>query len=622
MIFKKGLIVSCVLLAIFLSFRTQAFQEYELSTYDLRFKLSGQRPVSSEIIVIEISDDTLANLSNWPLPRDFHASLLEVLKEYGAKIVVFDLLFSEPTAYDGVFAESIKEDGNVYLGAAYQLQTKRQTGEVFDAERALSSPLNIFSDSARGYGHVNVLVDVDGKVRRVPLYVSSQGSVVPQLGLLVAADYLGVDPKELTLPLVNNSSFLVKYPGKWVDSFRHLSYYQILKSYTQESQGLEPEIDLSVLRDKVCFIGLTAAGTSDLRPTPLENVYPMLGLQASVFNSIIMNDFIRPVGIWINTLISFLLICIVLAICNKLSPLKALIASSIIAVGYTLLACFIFAYFGIWLSLFLPLLVILLVYIVVTSYRFFNEVKRRQILEKELEIARQIQQSFLPPALDNTSDSCVSANLDAAKFVGGDLYDIFKIDQHRIGVFIGDVSGKGVPAALIMAQTILLFRMLSRQIPEPKRVMEALNKELYAKFSGRFVTALYMTVDFTKGVLTVASAGHGPLLLCRKEDITEVEIDAGFPLGVTDDAEYKEVSFKTEEGDKYMIFTDGAYEARNAKNKEFGIEVLKNAFYSSRMLEVTRQIDGLKHKLKDYSGGREQHDDITMIILEIKRRGQ
>jgi len=618
MIFKKGLILSGVLLTIFLTFRTQAFQEYELSTYDLRFKLSGQRPVSSEIIVIEISDDTLANLGNWPLPRDFHASLLKVLKEQGARIVVFDILFSEPTDYDRVLAESIKDVEFVYLSAAYQLQTKRQTGEVFDAERVLSSPLNILRDSARGYGHVNVLVDADGKARRVPLYVSSQGSLVSQLGLLVAADFLGVDSEELALPLVNNSSFLVRYPAKWVDSFQHLSYYQILKSYAQEKQNIEPEIDLSVLRDKVCFIGLTAAGTSDLRPTPLENIYPMLGLQASVFNSIVMNDFIRPADIWINTLITFLLICLTLVICNKFSPLKALIASSLIAAGYTLLACFIFAYFGLWLSLFLPLLVILLVYIVVTSYRFFNEVKKRQLLEKELEIARQIQQSFLPQALDNTSDFSIAANLDAAKFVGGDLYDIFKLDQQRLGIFIGDVSGKGVPAALIMAQTILLFRMFSRQMREPKRVMEALNKELCAKFSGRFVTALYMTVDFAKGVITVASGGHGPLLLCRGEDLTEAEIDPGFPLGVTEDAEYKEVTLKAEECDKYMIFTDGAYEARNLKNKEFGMEVLKKTFCSVRMLEPASQIDRLKHKLKDFSAGRAQHDDITMIILEIK----
>ena len=179
-----------------------------------------------------------------------------------------------------------------------------------------------------------------------------------------------------------------------------------------------------------------------------------------------------------------------------------------------------------------------------------------------------------------------------------------------------------MPAALIMAQTILLYRMFSRQMSAPREVMEALNKELCAKFSGRFVTALYMTVDFTKGVLTVASAGHGPLLLSRGEDLTEVEIDSGFPLGVTDDAEYKEVALKTEEGDKYMIFTDGAYEARNAGNKEFGIEVLKNAFSSSRMLEVAGQIDRLMHKLKDFAGGRAQHDDITMIILEIMRRKQ
>jgi CHASE2 domain-containing sensor protein len=80
---------------------------------------------------------------------------------------------------------------------------------------------------------------------------------------------------------------MVNYPDKWQKAFKHLSYFQILKAYSDIKKGIKPEVDLSILKGKACFIGLTATGTSDLRATPLENVYPMLGLQASIFNSIL-----------------------------------------------------------------------------------------------------------------------------------------------------------------------------------------------------------------------------------------------------------------------------------------------------------------------------------------------
>jgi len=589
-------ILGCIIISI-LSF-AKPLDNYELISYDLRFKIRPPLRASQDILIIEISDDTLKNLNAWPLPRDFHASMLDVLKEYGAKMVIFDVLFSEPTLYDDAFSNAIKNANNVYLPFACKGFPETDT-MIADICEGLKK-------NAAGTGHINVSVDSDGKSRRIPLFIKYKDTLLPHLAFKAASDWLGYEP---SLPVLPDGSFLVNYPDRWGRSFRHFSYFEILKSYIDKERGELPQIDLSIIRDKICFIGLTAAGTSDLKPMPLENVYPMLGLQASVFNSIINKEFIRDAGAFLNTLINLLIFILSIIICLRFHAIKALAGNIILGSVYFIIATALFIFLGLWINLFLPILIIGIAYISATVYKFLAEIKKRELLEKELDIAREIQKSFLPGDIKEFHGIEISAFLQPAKFVAGDLYDIFALDDKRLGVFIGDVSGKGVPASLIMAQTISVFRLFSRQHPACCEVLQKLNKELYGRFAGRFVTCLYMIIDVEEKKVRVSSAGHSPVLICKNnsKSILDIDLAADMPLGIMEDVEYKDVVFDLEKGDKLIVFTDGVTEARNIRGQEFDLEIVKDIVSKGR---------DIKDELFKFCHRAPQHDDITLITLK------
>jgi len=276
------------------------FGHQENFFYDLRFRLRPPEPVSSDIVIIEISDDTLANLGHWPLPRDFHASLIDVLRTLGARAIVFDLLLSEPAPQDTVLAQAMRDSGNVYLPKAFYLgEEAPQPGAFPESRVVLGGIVGVLQKALKGFGHINVVVDADGKVRRVPLFILTADTRVPNLGLKVAADALGATSLDVLpsgdsiifggrspsgafvrVPLEKGGVVLVNYPGPWHKTFRHVSYFDLLRSFMVAAEGGAPKLDLSQFRDKICFVGLTATGTSDLRANPLENVYPMVGLQS------------------------------------------------------------------------------------------------------------------------------------------------------------------------------------------------------------------------------------------------------------------------------------------------------------------------------------------------------
>ncbi|MFC1804704.1 CHASE2 domain-containing protein [Candidatus Omnitrophota bacterium] len=611
----SGALLITILLS---SFRV--FNNYELITYDLRMKLRPAAETSQEIILVEISDDSLKNLGSWPIPRDFHASLIKVLRESGARAIIFDLIFSEPTLYDREFSSAIKESGNVYLPLAFYLAEPEKGAGLPESNTILGGLVNDLKKEAAGIGHINVSVDPDGKVRRIPPFIHHADKLYPSLALKAASDWLGLDPEKLSIPLSSDGSLIVNYPDKWAQSFIHLSYFEILKAYSDKQKGLLSEIDLSVIRDKACFVGLTATGTSDLKPNPLEKIYPMLGLQASVFNSLLTENFIKEASLTLNTLLNLLILGICLLLCQRLLPVKALLGSLLLAGTYFLVACGLLILYGLWIDLFLPLLIIAVVYAGSTIHRFRQEARKRQLLEKELDIARAIQKSFLPKDISEFSNLHISYFMQPAKFVAGDLYDIVALDDNRLGVLIGDVSGKGVPAALIMAKTISLFRIFSRQHSECSKVLAELNKELCGQFGGRFVTCLYLIIDTASNKISCSSAGHSPLLIYKDKEraVREAEISAEVPLGVMEGVQYSDVTLDIKKGDKLCIFTDGISEARDKKGGEFGTERLKNLIEENANRSVKETVEAIKTSLGAFSRSAPQHDDITLLLLQNK----
>tara|TARA_B100000315_G_scaffold239532_1_gene258407 strand:- start:712 stop:2646 length:1935 start_codon:yes stop_codon:yes gene_type:complete len=636
--FKKiptlALLISGLLALVIFFSLSRSLESYELPFYDMRFRLRSKlKPLkaSKDIVLVEISDDTLKGLNEWPLPRDYHGSLVDVLSELGAKAIVFDIIFSEPTLYDEPFIQSIYEAKNVYFPLVFYLDDlEAKDSLLLKSKEKIADIHSSFKDNLKGAGHINTFVDSDGKIRRVPLFIDYQDKFIPSLAFKVSADILSIDLDKITvkknkliidenfsIPTSKKTSFMVNYPDTWEKSFKHVSYLQVLKSYSDSARGKSTSIDLNIFKDKICFIGLTAAGTSDLRANPLESVYPLVGLQASVCSSILEKKFIYDVGWLINALISILVFIITLLFSCKFRPFKALGANIIFSLLYFLISLGLFILAGIWIDIFLPMSIIFVSWVGVTLYKFFEQARKKQLMEKELDIAQQIQQSFLPTDISEFKGIDIFSFMKPAKFVAGDLYDVIYLDENRLGVFIGDVSGKGVPASLIMAQTISFFRIFSKDNPDPADVLNKMNQELAKVLNGRFVTAIYIIVDIGKHKLLAASAGHSPIVFYDADNnlVDDFLPESGLPLGIMDMTTYDGFEKDLKVGDKFLLYTDGITECRDKHGEEFGEQRVKDALLKDKSNSSKDIVEQLKNNVFQFSKGLPQFDDITLIVL-------
>lgn len=254
----------------------------------------------------------------------------------------------------------------------------------------------------------------------------------------------------------------------------------------------------------------------------------------------------------------------------------------------------------------------------IRSLRLTTAEKER--IQKELEIARGIQQSFLPESAPRIPGIDLEGlNLPAAE-VGGDFYDFIPVGSTSWGLVIADVSGKGVPAALFMALSRTLIRASASRNPDPVlSIMEA-NRSIYldAKTS-MFVTLFYAILDTRKKTLTFVNAGHNPPLHLSSgsEGITLLKAK-GIALGVIDEVELEPVEVALSPGDLVVLYTDGVTEAADEQDHEYGVERLSALVKALRHLSAQQIIGAIVSDVQAFAGSRPQFDDITLMVLKVK----
>ncbi|MBM3890773.1 MAG: HAMP domain-containing protein [Verrucomicrobia bacterium] len=249
----------------------------------------------------------------------------------------------------------------------------------------------------------------------------------------------------------------------------------------------------------------------------------------------------------------------------------------------------------------------------------------KERIESELKIARTIQRSFLPkrfPPFPHRTELDIHAELEAAKEVGGDLYDFFLLDEHRLFFSIGDVSGKGVPAALFMAVAKTLMKGIAEQRLTPAQVLAKVNHELYVDNEQMlFVTVFCGILDLRTGELQFSNAGHLPPLLLRGPDSASwLELPKGIVLGVTDDAAYETWTLTLGPQDTLLLYTDGVTEARNPSREFFGDDRLRDFAGARCSASPKEMVEALIAAVRSYAGGEEQADDITLLALRYRGR--
>ena len=622
----------------------RVFEPYELQAYDWRCQMRGPRPISSDIVLIDIWNDSLERIGRWPFDRKYHAALIEALNQCGAKAVLFDIIFAEPSRNEVLMGNGVRINEDILVARYTRLAKNVYFSTTFNdpvfvkdsfvSEGYLDNVLDSYSKAAKGVGYVNVVADLDGKRRRIFPYLSFNNKNHFHLGVLAALDALGLDKDKVRvepghqlkladdfkIPLDENGCLLVNYAGKWAESFKHYSYADILAASQQVQNHEKPVIDLEELKGKICFIGQTSRGSTDSNATPLEPVYPMVGLHANVANSILKKDFIRRLDRLPNLLILAFLVFFVFLVSLRRKPLFAFRVTFLTLIFYVTIVLCCFEQWGIWIDLVYPFLLTIVVFAVSVLGRVIYEIRKRELLENELKVASQIQQSFLPPSLPQQKGLSLALYMKPAKAVGGDLYTFISLKDEKLGVMVGDVSGKGTPAALFMAKVVSEFKFSARDKTDPAQVLTSLNDSIAAESTGGlFVTLSYVIFDLNNRRLFLSNGGHLPMVVVRASGASELlNAEGGMPVGVMEGASFSDLEYAVKPGDCFALYSDGVSEARNRKKEEYSIETLQKMITDNRHLDAQSILDKTVFSLNQFMGKADQHDDITLIVAKVE----
>ena len=250
----------------------------------------------------------------------------------------------------------------------------------------------------------------------------------------------------------------------------------------------------------------------------------------------------------------------------------------------------------------------------------------RQLVEinTELEMARQIQLSILPSSTPKIAGLDIAARYIPMTSVAGDFYDFIVVDGSRIGILIADVSGHGLPAALIASMLQVALTAQARHASEPAKVLAGLNQALCGKFQHNFVTAAYVYVDLEKSTISYAGAGHPPLLLWRKSTGAASQLlENGLVMGQFDEAIYDSLEVPIEVGDRFVLYTDGILETNNPAKEEFGTARFMQFMETSNNLKAGPFADALLLELArwlEQPPGEGHKDDISLLTVDFTAR--
>ena len=263
------------------------------------------------------------------------------------------------------------------------------------------------------------------------------------------------------------------------------------------------------------------------------------------------------------------------------------------------------------------LMIILIIRSVIKSQKEYNEVNaQKERMQSELQVASDIQMSMVPkifPPFPHRDDLDMSASLVPAKEVGGDLYDFF-IREEKLHFCIGDVSGKGVPASLLMAVTRTQYRTLATHYDSPSQIVTHINDGMsdLNDNNNMFVTFFCGVLDMKTGVLKYCNAGHNaPYILT--DAIRELDVKSNLPLGILEGMVYEEQEVTLHYDDALFLFTDGLNEAENATFDQFGDERIRAVLHTRR--DAEHHLKAMQQAVADFRGEAEQNDDLTMLFI-------
>jgi sigma-B regulation protein RsbU (phosphoserine phosphatase) len=250
----------------------------------------------------------------------------------------------------------------------------------------------------------------------------------------------------------------------------------------------------------------------------------------------------------------------------------------------------------------------------VTAQRVFSREEQLIAIERELDIARRIQLSILPSDYPASARLRVAARYLPMTAIAGDFYDFLLAEPERAALLIADVSGHGVPAALIASMVKLAAAAQRESAHDPASFLTGMNTALHGNTQTQFVTAAFGYFDFARGELRYSAAAHPPMLRLRQDKIETIEAN-GLMLAAFDFATYEIKQLALEPGDRFLLYTDGVIEAANPAGEFFGDQRLHERLIATSQMTVREAVDAITDAVHSWSPA--QNDDITLLLCEF-----
>src|SRR5438067_1807619 len=257
--------------------------------------------------------------------------------------------------------------------------------------------------------------------------------------------------------------------------------------------------------------------------------------------------------------------------------------------------------------------------IAIENARLYERIAREeQRLERDLSMAREIQIRLLPQTLPRLKSADLAAKFEPALMIGGDMFDFLEYSGNRVAFVLGDVSGKGAPAALYAALVSGLLRSTASLEPHPAQMLSAINLSLNErKIEAQYVSLAYAVWDDEARVMTVANSGIPRPIFCRNGVVERIE-STGLPLGLFEETNYDEVTVRAESGDIFVLVSDGMLDAFNAAGEQFGPKRVEEVIQQSCRLQAKEMVQAIFDAVEKYRGTRATFDDETVLAVKVK----
>ena len=607
---------------------TGALDRLDRWTQDRLFQ--RESTTDKDIVLIGIDERTLEELGPFPTGYRMHvADALMVLADDPDKLPA-------AVAVDVLYAGNTDEASDAYLAAAaarlrrmvsasqatFGRETVWENGRpagVNDASVILyETPYEELEKNVT-VGHINAMYDSDGVMRHALLYVTlKDGQKVYSMPYETARKYLSAKGRTIQKPPTQSGWFYIPYTAKSGAYSDSVSLVDVIEGRVQPDYWA----------GKIVLIGPYAEGLQDAYSTPIDRAEHMYGveIQANIIQCLLENNFKSEPAQGLQLLL-LLSLCIVIAfLYQKLNVLwGALLCTGVTALGFLgAQGLYLLGYIAhpLWLGG-----CAILLFLVFAALKYAAAIREKRLLaleneriKTELALATRIQASALPkdfPPFPDRDEFDIYATMQPAKEVGGDLYDYFLIDEDHLALVIGDVAGKGVPAALFMMVAMALIRHVVMGEKDPAKALMAVNEAICARNPEEmFVTVWLGVLEISSGILTCTNAGHEYPALRQPNGRFELIKDKhGLVLGGMEGARYKSYEIRLEPGATLFVYTDGVPEATDSAETLFGNDRLTQALRARENGSPEETVAAVKQATEAFTGDAPQFDDMTMMCL-------